>query len=111
MYVLHTILFHNANDNLSIDPDITSLASVNYAIAIAFPLSTPHPFPGATPPPSLGTSIKRSRAPEAKGAQQRHTSGLVSKLGLAHSLLRLAPAALVRRCPRQLPSGFMLGTM
>ena len=32
-------------------------------------------------------------------------------LGLIHSRLRLAPAALVRRLPRTLPSGFMFGTM
>ena len=31
-------------------------------------------------------------------------------MGLSHSRFRFAPAALVRRWPRQVPSGFMLGT-
>ena len=36
--------------------------------------------------------------------------GLRSAVGSAHSRLRLAPQALVRRCPRREPSGLQLGT-
>ena len=38
-------------------------------------------------------------------------SGLRAASGSIHSRFRLAPAALVRRLPRTLPSGFMFGTM
>ncbi len=38
------------------------------------------------------------------------TSGLRSRVGFSHSRFRFAPTALVRRWPRHVPSGFMLGT-
>ena len=46
----------------------------------------------------------------SRGAAGRFTSGLRSRVGSAHSRLRLEPTALVRRWPRQVPSGFMFGT-
>ncbi len=43
-------------------------------------------------------------------SRTQSTSGLRSGEGACHSRLRLTPSALVRRCPRRVPSGFMLGT-
>jgi hypothetical protein len=72
----------------------------------------------------LGGEEHRARMPAEHGLQRpccrylvcllqaasSPTSGLRSMLGLAHSRFRLAPAALVRRWPRQEPSGLMFGT-
>mmetsp|Transcript_10732 Transcript_10732/g.49392 ORF Transcript_10732/g.49392 Transcript_10732/m.49392 type:complete len:239 (-) Transcript_10732:398-1114(-) len=57
------------------------------------------------------TSSIRSTGPHASIALRVHnTSGESCAVGFSHSRFRLAPAAFVRRCPRTLPSGFMLGT-
>ena len=57
------------------------------------------------------TSSIRSTGPVASIALRvQRTSGDSSGVGFSHSRFRFAPAALVRRCPRTLPSGFMLGT-
>ena len=55
-------------------------------------------------------AIQPASHPAVAAAPLALASGLTSGEGSAHSRLRLAPAALVRRWPRQVPSGQMLGT-